>query len=170
MCRRRPGRPGAQGPSSARAGPLQRGPRNGAGVCGGGVCAGAPPGHQGGRAALAGGGRGGGGRAGGAQVIYEKLFAWLVGCINTCLSESDALSQLVESERRRIEGRFIGVLDIFGFEVPYSYCVCVCVCVCGTRRRRRRRRLGCRLCVRVRLLERARGGGCALRARSARWR
>ena len=59
------------------------------------------------------------------QVIYEKLFAWLVGCINTCLSESDALSQLVESERRRIEGRFIGVLDIFGFEV---------------RRRRRRRR------------------------------
>jgi hypothetical protein len=50
-------------------------------------------------------------------VIYEKLFAWLVGCINTCLSESDALSQLVESERRRIEGRFIGVLDIFGFEV-----------------------------------------------------
>lgn len=40
-----------------------------------------------------------------------------MGCINTCLSESDALSQLVESERRRIEGRFIGVLDIFGFEV-----------------------------------------------------
>jgi hypothetical protein len=51
-------------------------------------------------------------------VIYEKLFAWLVSCINTCLSESDALSQLVESERKRIEGRFIGVLDIFGFEVP----------------------------------------------------
>jgi hypothetical protein len=35
-------------------------------------------------------------RRGGAsgQVIYEKLFAWLVSCINTCLSESDALSQL----------------------------------------------------------------------------
>ena len=40
-----------------------------------------------------------------------------MGCVNTCLSESDALSQMPESERRRIESRFIGVLDIFGFEV-----------------------------------------------------
>ncbi|EKX40396.1 hypothetical protein GUITHDRAFT_75545, partial [Guillardia theta CCMP2712] len=41
------------------------------------------------------------------KVIYEKLFAWLVGCVNTCLSSSD----------RKVESHFIGVLDIFGFEV-----------------------------------------------------
>jgi len=51
------------------------------------------------------------------KVIYEKLFAWLVGCINSCLSASDLLSQMTDAERRKVESQFIGVLDIFGFEV-----------------------------------------------------
>eukprot|EP00286_Rhodomonas_abbreviata_P017229 CAMPEP_0181329374 /NCGR_PEP_ID=MMETSP1101-20121128/23272_1 /TAXON_ID=46948 /ORGANISM="Rhodomonas abbreviata, Strain Caron Lab Isolate" /LENGTH=678 /DNA_ID=CAMNT_0023438439 /DNA_START=88 /DNA_END=2121 /DNA_ORIENTATION=+ len=51
------------------------------------------------------------------KVMYEKLFAWLVGCINTCLSSSDAMANFSEDERRRVEAHFIGVLDIFGFEV-----------------------------------------------------
>mmetsp|Transcript_8728 Transcript_8728/g.20024 ORF Transcript_8728/g.20024 Transcript_8728/m.20024 type:complete len:1539 (+) Transcript_8728:166-4782(+) len=51
------------------------------------------------------------------KVVYEKLFAWLVGCINTCLSGSDAMSGFTEAQRRSAENHFIGVLDIFGFEV-----------------------------------------------------
>eukprot|EP00960_Hanusia_phi_P029058 747751-Hanusia_phi.AAC.1 len=51
------------------------------------------------------------------KVIYEKLFAWLVGCVNTCLSSSDVFSHLSEHEKRKVESHFIGVLDIFGFEV-----------------------------------------------------
>ena len=52
-----------------------------------------------------------------AKVIYEKLFAWLVGCVNGCLQASDLLSLMSDAERVRVESRFIGVLDIFGFEV-----------------------------------------------------
>ena len=52
-----------------------------------------------------------------SKVVYEKLFAWLVSCINECLQHSDALEGLSEAEKRKIEAHFIGVLDIFGFEV-----------------------------------------------------
>jgi len=52
-----------------------------------------------------------------SKVVYEKLFAWLVGCINECLQHSDALEGLTEAEKKKIEKHFIGVLDIFGFEV-----------------------------------------------------
>ena len=52
-----------------------------------------------------------------SKVIYEKLFAWLVGCINECLQASDALAGISDAEKKKIEAHFIGVLDIFGFEV-----------------------------------------------------
>jgi len=52
-----------------------------------------------------------------SKVVYEKLFAWLVGCINECLQASDALANTTEAEKKKIEAHFIGVLDIFGFEV-----------------------------------------------------
>lgn len=52
-----------------------------------------------------------------SKVVYEKLFAWLVACINECLQASDALANTTEAEKRKIEAHFIGVLDIFGFEV-----------------------------------------------------
>jgi len=51
------------------------------------------------------------------KYLYERLFAWLVSCVNGCLSASDAFGALSDKERARLEGRFIGVLDIFGFEV-----------------------------------------------------
>lgn len=40
-----------------------------------------------------------------AKYVYEKLFLWLVGRINTALAPSDT------------QKNFIGILDIFGFEI-----------------------------------------------------
>lgn len=40
-----------------------------------------------------------------AKAVYEKMFGWLVSCVNTTLSAKKAMSG------------FIGILDIFGFEI-----------------------------------------------------
>lgn len=45
-----------------------------------------------------------------AKYVYKKLFSWLVGKVNQSISIGDP-------QARNSQTKFIGILDIFGFEI-----------------------------------------------------
>lgn len=49
------------------------------------------------------------------KMLYAHLFGWLVEKINAALNEKESVVNLTPNRRKRID-RFIGVLDIYGFE------------------------------------------------------
>lgn len=54
-------------------------------------------------------------RDGLAKAIYEALFEWLVNKVNTATRYS--IRNLSNAKKQRKQGLFIGILDIFGFEI-----------------------------------------------------